>query len=78
MRLYAVAPSRRSQEHLVRKYRSSVPFVVGLVVAIGFLLLGIAMAVPTSTSDVAEHVIGGFAIAAAVWEAAFPGLTASR
>jgi hypothetical protein len=52
---------------LVRKYRLSVPFVVGLVVATGFLLLGIAMAVPTSTSDVAEHVIGGFAIAAAAW-----------
>jgi hypothetical protein len=44
-----------------------VPFVVGLSCAAGFLLLGIAMAVPTSTSDVAEHVIGGFAIAAACW-----------
>jgi hypothetical protein len=52
---------------LVRKYRSRVPFVAGLSVAAGFLLLGIAMAVPTSTSDVAEHVIGGLVIAAACW-----------
>jgi hypothetical protein len=52
---------------LVRKYRSRVPFVVGLSCAVGFLLLGIAMAVPTSTSDVAQNVIGGFLIAAACW-----------
>jgi hypothetical protein len=52
---------------LVRKYRSSVPFFVGLFVAIGFLFIGIGMAVPTSTSDVAEHVIGGFVIVAALW-----------
>ena len=46
------------------------PFVAGLSCAAGFLLLGIAMAVPTPTSsDVAEHVIGGFVIAIACWVA---------
>jgi hypothetical protein len=52
---------------LIRKYRPSVPFAVGLAVAIGFPLLGIAMAVPTSTSDVAGNIIGGFVILAAFW-----------
>jgi hypothetical protein len=42
-----------------------VPFVAGLIVAVVFLLLGIAMAVPTAASDVAQNVIGGFAIVVA-------------
>ena len=52
---------------MVRKYRSSVPFYMGMVFATLFLLFGIAMAVPTSTSDVAEHVIGVFVIAVSIW-----------
>jgi hypothetical protein len=50
---------------LVREYRSRVPFVAGLIVAVVFLLLGIAAVVPTSTSDVAQNVVGGFVIVVA-------------
>lgn len=55
---------------MVRKYRSRVPFVVGLSGAAVFLLIGIEMAVPTPTSSgAAEHAIGGFVIAIACWVA---------
>lgn len=56
---------RRSQGQLVRRYRSRLPFAIGLFGAALPLLVGIAMAVPTSTSNVAEHVIGGFGIVVA-------------
>lgn len=52
---------------MVRKYRPRLPFAMGLSGAALFLLVGIAMVVPTSTSNVAEHVIGGVAIAVACW-----------
>lgn len=50
-----------------RKYRSSLPVAIGVSCATLALLVGIAMAVPASTSDVAQNVIGGFAIAVACW-----------
>ena len=52
---------------MICRYRSRLLLTWGLSVAIAFLLLGIAMVIPAATSDVAEHVIGGFAIAAACW-----------
>jgi hypothetical protein len=52
---------------VICRYRSRLLFVWGLSVAILFLLLGIAMVVPASGTNVAQHVIGGFAIAAACW-----------
>lgn len=63
----AVARQPKEQDKLVRKYRSRVPFAMGLSAAIGFLLTGVAMIVPALGTDVAEHVIGGFLIAAACW-----------
>ena len=44
-----------SQGQLDRRYRSRAPFILGLSAGVLFLLLGIAMAVPTSSSDI-RHV----------------------
>jgi hypothetical protein len=47
---------------LVRKYRSPIPLVGGLVVSVGFLLLGIDMLLAAPSGDVGDRVFGAIFI----------------